>query len=151
MLQYKIYIIVECLSSMPNPFNVWKEFSISEIVKCSCLQYLAKLTLYGCIFSRKQFALKFGFPLITFSLVNWFTSYLQTLLLRSRPFHLHVASWPWPSDDLDIQHCYLTICVKVLFFSYKLFIIWQIYFILTHNVVLVETLTLICHIVTFKS
>jgi len=52
--------------------------------------------------------------------------------------------------DLDIQHCSLTICIKVLFFSYYLFISRQIYFILTHNVALVETFTLICHIVTFK-
>ena len=59
------------------------------------------------------------------------------MLLRSRPFHQHVASCPWPSDDLDIQHCSLTICVKVLFFSYNLFISWQIYFILTHNFALI--------------
>ena len=90
----------------------------------------------------------FRFPLITFSLFNRFTSYSHTMLLRSRPFHHHVASWPWLSDDLDIQHCSSTICV--LFFSYNLFIRWQIYFILTHNVALVETFTLICHIVTFK-
>ena len=44
------------------------------------------------------------------------------------------ASWP----------CSLTICVKVLFFSYYLFISWQIYFILTHNVALVENFTLVC-------
>jgi len=31
--------------------------------------------------------LKFRFPLITLSLVNRFTSYSHTLLLRSRPFH----------------------------------------------------------------
>ena len=87
------------------------------------------------------FELKFRFPPITFSLVNWFTSYSHTLLLMS-------ALWPWISDHLDIQHCSSTICV--LFFSYNLFIRWQIYFILTHNVALVETFTLICHIVTFK-
>ena len=52
--------------------------------------------------------------------------------------------------DLDTQHCSITICVKVLFFSYNLFISWQIYFILTHNVALFETFTLICHTVTFK-
>jgi len=40
--------------------------------------------------------------------------------------------------------------LKVLFFSYNLFISRQIYFILTHNVALVVTLTLICHIVTFN-
>ena len=56
----------------------------------------------------------------------------------------HVASWPWPSDDFDIQHCSLTICVKVLFFSYNLFYSWQSYFILTHNIALVKTFTLIC-------
>ena len=36
-----------------------------------------------------------------------------------------------------------------MFFSYNLFISWQIYFTLTHNVALVKTFTLICHIVTF--
>ena len=82
---------------------------------------------------------KVSFPLITFSLVNRFISYSHTLLLRSRPFQQHR---PWPSDDLDIQHCSLTICVKVLFFSYNLFISCQIYFILSHIVALVETFTL---------
>ena len=79
-----------------------------------------------------SFALKFWFPLITFSLVNRFTSLSHELLLIGiRPFHQHVALWP--SDDLDIQHCSLTICVKVLFFSYNLFISWQIY---THTMLL---------------
>jgi len=75
---------------------------------------------------------------MTLLLVNGFTSYSHTMLLRSRP--------TWPLDDLDIQHCSLTICVKVLL----VFISWQIYFILAHNVSLVKTFTLICHIVTFK-
>ena len=38
-----------------------------------------------------QFALKFRFPLITFSLVNRFTSCSHTMLLRSRPFHQHAV------------------------------------------------------------
>ena len=82
------------------------------------------------------------------SLVNGFASYAHTLLLRSRLFQQHVSLWPWPSDDLDIQYCSLTICVKVLFISYNLFISWHIYFILSHNIALVKTFTLICHIVT---
>ena len=75
-----------------------------------------------------HFALKFWISVITLSLANWFTSYSHTML-----------QWwyrSWPSDDLDIQRCSLTICVKVLFFNYNLFISWQIYFILTHNVAL---------------
>jgi len=52
--------------------------------------------------------------------------------------------------DLNVQHCSLTICVKVLFFSYNIFISRQIYFILTHNVALVENFTLMCNIVIFK-
>ena len=49
--------------------------------------------LGGCVGLQccYQFALKFRFPLITFSLVNRFTSYSQTLLLRSRPFHQHAV------------------------------------------------------------
>ena len=58
-----------------------------------------------------HFVLKFGISIITLSLVNGFTLYSHTMLLRSRPFHPHVVSSPWPSDDLDIQHCSLTICV----------------------------------------
>ena len=57
-----------------------------------------------------HFALKFWISVITLSLVHGFTSYSHTVFLRSRPFHL--ALWPWPSDDLDIQHCSLTIFVK---------------------------------------
>ena len=53
---------------------------------------------------------KFRFPLKTISLINRFASYTHTLLLRL--FQQRVASWP--SDDLDIQHCSSTICVKVL-------------------------------------
>ena len=87
---------------------------------------------------------KFRFPLKTISLINRFASYTHTLLLRL--FQQRVASWP--SDDLDIQHCSLTICVKVLIFSYNLFISWYIYFILTHTVAL--DFALICRIVTFK-
>ena len=105
------------------------------------------LTLF---FKNYHFALKFWISVITLSLVNGFTSYSHTMLLRSRPFHQHVALWPRPSDYRDSHHCTLTICVKVLFFSYNLFISWQIYCILTHTVALVETLTLIFHSVTFK-
>ena len=96
---------------------------------------------------RKQFALKFRFALITFDFLifNWFTSYSHTMLLRSRHVHHHVASWPWPSDNLDIQHCSFTIDFKVLMFSYNLFISWPIYFIPPHSVALVETFTLTCH------
>ena len=50
----------------------------------------------------KQFALKFRFPLITFSLGDQFISYSHTLLLRSLPFQKHATLWHWPSDDLDI-------------------------------------------------
>jgi len=41
----------------------------------------------------------FWIYVITLSLVSGFTSYSHTPLLRSRPFHHHVASWPWSSDD----------------------------------------------------
>ena len=102
------------------------------------------IIIFSQILRKKIFLLK------TFSLVNRLTSYSHTLLLRSRPFHQYVALWPWPSYDLDIQHSSLTFCVNILFFSYNRFISWHIYFILTHNVALVETFTLICPIVTFK-
>ena len=45
----------------------------------------------------------------------------------------------------------LTISVKVLDFCNNFVISQLIYFILTHNVALDKTFTLICHIVTFKS
>ena len=95
----------------------------------------ASLTIYVRSFSSKNYFIN-----------QRFASYTHTLLLRL--FQQRVASWH--SDYLDSQHCSLTICVKVLIFSYNLFISWQIYFILTHNVALIETFTLICYIVTFK-
>ena len=64
-----------------------------------------------------HFALKFCFSVITLSLVNGFTSYSHTMLLRSSSLHQHVVSWPWPLEDLDFQHCSLTICFSVITFS----------------------------------
>ena len=133
--------------SQPIYFILWH-------IHC-CLQTCSIMTLtfwwfwHLTLFFNNFIILKFWISIISLSLVNGFTSYSHTMLLRSNPFHKHVASWPWPSDDLDIQHCSLTIVLKLIF-SYNLFISWQIYFILTHNVALVRTFTLICHIVTFK-
>ena len=90
---------------------------------------------FNIVFSNYIICVKIWISVINLSLVNGFISYSHTMLLRSRYFHLHVALWPWPSDDFYIQHCSSTICVQK-FFSYKLFISWQIYFILTHNVAL---------------
>jgi len=68
----------------------------SLIVKCGCESHFypdfsKKISAYrlenlsgrASVQRRKQFVLKFRFPLITFSLVNQFTSYTHTLLLRS--------------------------------------------------------------------
>ena len=65
------------------------------------------------------------------------------MLLMSRLLHQQCSH--------AIQHYSLIICVKVLFFLlYYLFISWHIYFILTHNVALVENFTLICDIMTLN-
>ena len=79
--------------------------------------------------------------------------------VHAKVSHLHLYSIVFTSrifQSFEISAYWLvkfslcsSVCAGVLFFSYNLFISWQIYFILTHNVAL-ETFTLICHIVTFK-
>jgi len=57
------------------------------------------LTFNIGIYQLYHFALKFWISVITLSLVNGFTSYSHTMLLRSRPFQLHMTE----HCDLDLQ------------------------------------------------
>ena len=117
--------------SKASAVNLSKTFCLGQDLFKNMQQYDLDLQMTLAInIVLKQlyhFALTFWISVIMLSLVHGFTLYSHTMLLRSSPFHQHVASCPWPLDDLDIQHSSLTICVKVLFFSYKHLISWHIY------------------------
>ena len=70
--------------------------------------------------------------LITFLLVNGFTSFLDTTFLGTRAFNCQVVWWPWPQNDLDLQgqifkkallrgHCHLTVTFLFWIFFYNFY------------------------------
>ena len=79
-------------------------FFIKGCFLCHVLVYKWCLDYKFCLYRLKPFGEHSSLPAIFF-------------LFWSRPFHQHVASWPWPSDDLDIQHCSLKFCFSITTFS----------------------------------
>ena len=81
----------------------------------------------------EQCVLKFCFSVITFSLVNRFTSYSHTMLLWTRPSHWYATLWPSNGRVCIVLG---NICVEKLGEKYKnLALMWDPHFLLVLSII----------------